>query len=109
MLLLLFIGMAIISLIKNIAIMENYNNYSFIIYDFIKNISYCNVYRLLIRYIVLKDTFIIIFGPIIFSELVLSLMNIYEYSKLNKLDKIIKILFLDLIKLFLICFILYLK
>ena len=102
--LLLFIGISIISIIKNIILDMDY---SFIICDFIKNINYYNIYNLLARYIIARDVFIITLAPIIISDVVLTMAGIYKYSRLDKLDTIIKILFFDLIKLFLICFTLF--
>ena len=101
----LFICISLISLIKNMIL---FKNVPFIFYDFIKNICYANIYRLLIRYIVYKDAFIIIFGPIIISDLTLSILYLIVH-KYSKIDLIIKLILLDLLKLIIICLILYIQ
>ena len=102
----LFIILAIISLIKNILLIKNI---PFIVSDFIKNICYANVYRLLIRYIVYKDAFIIMFGPMIISDLTLSILYLYLRNNRYKIDLIVKLIILDLLKLIIISIILYLN
>jgi len=98
----LFIVISLISLIKNMILTIDI---PFIIYDFVKNICYSNVYSLLIKYIIVRDTFIVIFTPIIISDLILSISYIYRYAikkHLNIMRIIITVICLDLLKLFVI-------
>jgi hypothetical protein len=103
----LFISISLISLIKNTILTVDV---PFIIYDFVKNICYANVYSLLIKYVILKDAFIIMFAPIIISDLLLSILYIYKYiikEHLNIIKIILAVICLDLLKLSVISLMLF--